>query len=56
MSALFPACKGTAYRFCVLYLRCGVEHRSAWFHSRDRALLALAVLQKRYGTCVLYVD
>ena len=43
-------------RVCVLYMKNGAEHQSPWFTCRARARLALAIIQKRYGACVLYVD
>ena len=43
-------------RVCVVYLKNGIEHQSPWFTCRARAKRAQAVIQKRYGTCVLYVD
>ncbi len=46
----------TATRFCVIYIKNGIEQQSPWFRSRARAQQAKAIIQKRYGACVLYVD
>lgn len=43
-------------RVCVLYVKNGIEHQSPWFTCRARAKQAQAIIQKRYGACVLYVD
>jgi hypothetical protein len=43
-------------RFCILFLRDGREHRSQWFTTRNRALRAKAVIERRYGAAVLYRD
>ena len=45
-----------AIRICVVYTKNGIEHQSPWFTCRARAKRAQAIIQKRYGTCVLYVD
>ena len=43
-------------RICIVYMKNGIEHQSPWFTCRARARQAQAIIQKRYGTCVLYVD
>ena len=43
-------------RICIVYMKNGIEHQSPWFTCRARAKRAQAIIQKRYGTCVLYVD
>lgn len=43
-------------RICVIYMKDGIEHRSPWFTCRARAKQAQAIIQKRCGACVLYVD
>ncbi|TCP19548.1 hypothetical protein [Simplicispira metamorpha] len=43
-------------RICVLYVKNGIEHQSPWFACRARAKQAQAILQSKYGACVLYVD
>lgn len=43
-------------RSCVLYTKGGIEHRTAWFSSRERARKALAIIKNKYGAAVLYVD
>jgi hypothetical protein len=43
-------------RICIVYMKNGIEHQSPWFTCRARAKQAQAIIQKRYGTCVLYVD
>ena len=43
-------------RACVLYIKDGIEQQSPWFSSRARAQQAKAIIQKKYGACVLYVD
>lgn len=43
-------------KFCVLYLGHGREQRSPWFSSRDRAVRALEILQRRHGRAVLLRD
>ena len=43
-------------RICVIYVKDGIEQQSPWFTCRARAEQAKAIIQKRYGACVLYVD
>ena len=43
-------------RACVIYIKDGVEHRTPWFACRTRAKQAQAIIKKKYGACVLYVD
>ena len=43
-------------RTCVLYVKNGIEHQSPWFACRAREKQAQAILQSKYGACVLYVD
>lgn len=43
-------------RTCVLYVKAGIEQRSAWFTNAERARKALAIIRKRYGASVLYRD
>ena len=43
-------------RTCVIYVKDGTECQSPWFACRARARLALAILRRRYGAAVLYVD
>lgn len=43
-------------RSCVIYTKDGIEHRIAWFSSRERARQALAIIKNKYGAAVLYVD
>ena len=43
-------------RICIVYMKNGIEHQSPWFTCRARARQAQAIIQKRYGACVLYVD
>lgn len=45
-----------ARRYCALYVMHGIERQTAWFASRERALLALLVVRRRYGAACLYVD
>ncbi|MFC0593793.1 hypothetical protein ACFOHU_03460 [Ottowia pentelensis] len=48
----------SATRYLVLYLVNGREHQSPWFSDRGRAVLALQVLQAKYGerNATIYVD
>lgn len=50
------AARSESYRACVLFLYGGVERKSPWFTNRARAMKAKAIIQKRYGQCVLYFD
>jgi hypothetical protein len=43
-------------RVCVLYVKNGIEHQSPWFTCCARAKQAQAILQSKYGACVLFVD
>ena len=43
-------------RICVVYMKNGIEHQSPWFTCRARAKQAQAIIQSKYGACVLYVD
>ncbi|MDD2712589.1 MAG: hypothetical protein PHU77_06670 [Simplicispira sp.] len=43
-------------RICVIYMKNGIEHQSPWFTCRARAKQAQAIIQSKYGACVLYVD
>lgn len=43
-------------RICVVYMKDGIEHQSPWFTCRARAKQAQAIIQSKYGACVLYVD
>lgn len=45
----------SASRFCVVYVRQGIEQQTAWFASRERALLALAIVRRRHPA-ILYRD
>ena len=48
--------KRPVLRICVIYVKDGIEQQSPWFTCRARAEQAKAIIQKRYGACVLYVD
>ena len=48
--------KHPVLRTCVIYMKDGIEHRTAWFSSRERARQALAIIKSKYGAAVLYVD
>jgi hypothetical protein len=41
---------------CVLYRKDGIEKRTPWFYTAERASRALAIMQARYGAAVLYRD
>lgn len=43
-------------RACVLYVKGGREHRTAWFTCGERARRALGIMRKRYGAAVIYRD
>lgn len=43
-------------RSCILYIKDGREHRSPWFTSPARADRALAVMRRRYGRALIYID
>ncbi|MFT4047932.1 MAG: hypothetical protein QM661_14745 [Solimonas sp.] len=41
---------------CVLYCVNGKELRTPWFHNRDRARQALAIIKRKYGEATIYID
>jgi hypothetical protein len=43
-------------RRCVCYMKNKVEHRTAWFFSKNRALKAFEILKARYGSALILVD
>lgn len=43
-------------KFCVFSLRDGIEHRSPWFSSRERAHKALAIIQSKGYRAIVYMD
>ena len=48
--------KRPVLRTCVIYTKDGIERRTAWFSSRERAKMALAIIQRKYGHGVLFID
>lgn len=43
-------------RACVIYVKGGREHRTAWFTCGERARRALGIMRQRYGAAVIYRD
>ena len=44
-------------KYCVLYVRDGKEHRSAWFLSRARCQRAFEILTIKHGyQAIVYID
>lgn len=41
---------------CVFFVRNDVECATPWYSTRERAMHALRVIQRRYGAAVLYRD
>lgn len=41
---------------CVLYVRNGTEHRTPWFQDADRAKIALAIIIRKHGNGIIYID
>jgi hypothetical protein len=43
-------------RRCVFYLKNKIEHHTAWFNSKQRALRAFEIMKSKYGHAIIYVD
>ncbi|HQS38319.1 MAG: hypothetical protein B7Y69_08295 [Sphingobacteriia bacterium 35-40-8] len=45
-------------RYCVMYLKNGKEHHSAWLYCEARAQQGLAMMRAKYGerNAIIYVD
>ena len=43
-------------RRCVFYLKNKIEHHTAWFNSKQRAVRAFEIMKAKYGHAIIYVD
>ena len=45
-------------RYCVMYLKDGKEHHSAWLYRKEYAQQGLAMMRAKYGerNAIIYVD
>jgi hypothetical protein len=43
-------------RRCVLYIRNGREHQTPWFYCAARVRIALAIIVRKHGNGIIYVD
>lgn len=51
-----PQTELTGMQYCVLYVKDRREHRTPWFKSKERAKVALQVMQRKYGKAIIYMD
>lgn len=46
----------SAPRYCVMYDIGREHHRTPWFYRQEHARKALALMQRKHGAAIIYVD